>query len=72
MEPFVFGDDEDLEKSASYGPGGLYPVKLGDILGPEATPLRYRIAAKLGRGASSTVWMARDLVEKCVVGNEQK
>ncbi|KAJ7139416.1 kinase-like domain-containing protein [Mycena epipterygia] len=67
MDAFVFGDDEDLEKSASYGPGGLYPVKLGDVFGPEATPLRYRVAAKLGRGASSTVWMARDLVAKNTV-----
>ncbi|KAJ7136980.1 hypothetical protein C8R44DRAFT_869063 [Mycena epipterygia] len=64
---FVFGDpDDDVERSACYGPGGLFPVKLGDMLDPESStiPPRYRIAAKLGRGSSSTVWMVRDSVEK--------
>lgn len=32
-----------------------YPVKLGDVFNG-----RYRIIAKLGYGAYSTVWLARD------------
>ncbi|KAJ6569261.1 kinase-like domain-containing protein, partial [Mycena capillaripes] len=51
---------EDMEEGKYYGPGGLFPVKLGDVLGPEGSP-RYRISAKLGYGSYSTVWLGRDL-----------
>jgi hypothetical protein len=40
----------------SYHPGGLHPVHLGDTLDEG----RYRILRKLGYGAFSTVWLARD------------
>ncbi|KAJ7111689.1 kinase-like domain-containing protein [Mycena epipterygia] len=61
---FVWYDGHDLEPSYCYEPGGLCPIKVGDILGPEGStaPPRYRIAAKLGYGSYSTVWLARDLV----------
>ncbi|KAF8136804.1 kinase-like domain-containing protein, partial [Mycena galopus ATCC 62051] len=38
---------------------GLCPIRLGCSLG---SPPRYRILAKLGYGAFSTVWLARDRV----------
>ncbi|KAJ6599404.1 kinase-like domain-containing protein [Mycena sp. CBHHK59/15] len=66
---FVFCDQDGFEESARYGPGGLCPVKLGDTLGPDcsSTPPRYRVTAKLGYGAYSTVWLARDLVARKTV-----
>ncbi|KAJ7300962.1 hypothetical protein DFH08DRAFT_724816, partial [Mycena albidolilacea] len=42
---------------------GLWPVKLGDSFGPGGTR-RYRIIFKLGYGSFSTVWLARDRVER--------
>ena len=62
--PFVFSVAEDVEDERNYEPGGFFPVKIGDSLGPEG---RYRICAKLGYGSYSTVWLARDLVAKWVV-----
>ncbi|KAJ7109065.1 kinase-like domain-containing protein [Mycena crocata] len=67
MPYFVFGDEEDrFEESSRYGPGGLCPIKLGDILGPDP-PRRYRVTAKLGWGAYATVWLARDRVAEKTV-----
>ncbi|KAJ7503512.1 kinase-like domain-containing protein [Mycena galericulata] len=66
IDPFVFMVVEDMEEGKDYGPGGLFPVKLADILGPEGSP-RYRISAKLGHGSYSTVWLAHDLVVKRTV-----
>lgn len=45
---------EDVEPFERYAPGGYYPVRIGDLFG------RYRIIHKLGYGASSTIWLARD------------
>ncbi|KAJ7259885.1 kinase-like domain-containing protein [Mycena rebaudengoi] len=62
---FAFGLIDGIEDDRDYGPGGFFPVKLGDILSPEGSApgsLRYRISAKLGHGSYSTVWLARDLV----------
>lgn len=39
-----------------YGPGGLYPVHLGD----EYHDGRYLVLCKLGHGRYSTVWLVRD------------
>ncbi|KAJ7452901.1 kinase-like domain-containing protein [Mycena latifolia] len=64
---FVFCDDDDLEEPTRYGPGGLYPVKMGDILGPETSPRQYKVFAKLGWGTYSTVWLARDLIARNTV-----
>ncbi|KAJ7630045.1 hypothetical protein DFH06DRAFT_1337960 [Mycena polygramma] len=56
---YVLANLEELfEHSNCYGPGGFFPVRLGDVLGTD--PPRYRIAAKLGYGSYSTVWLARD------------
>lgn len=46
----------DAERLEQYGPGGLHPVHLGDKLQNG----RYLIIRKLGHGAFSTVWLARD------------
>ncbi|KAJ7814078.1 kinase-like domain-containing protein [Mycena leptocephala] len=66
IDPFVFMVVEDMEEGKNYGPGGLFPVKLGDVLSAPGSP-RYRISAKLGHGSYSTVWLARDLVARCTV-----
>jgi serine/threonine protein kinase len=67
---FAFGLIDGMEDDRDYGPGGFFPVKLGDILSPEgsAAGSRYRISAKLGHGSYSTVWLARDFVAGCVMG----
>ncbi|KAJ7627554.1 kinase-like domain-containing protein [Mycena polygramma] len=68
--PYVFSIAEDTEDDSDYVPGGFFPVKLGDVLGPEGSApdsSRYRISAKLGYGTFSTVWLARDLVAKRTV-----
>ncbi|PGH27962.1 CMGC/SRPK protein kinase [Polytolypa hystricis UAMH7299] len=44
------------EQSPFYDPAHFYPAKLGEVLSG-----RYQIATKLGHGARSTVWLARDL-----------
>jgi serine/threonine-protein kinase SRPK3 len=43
------------EKTPSYHADRFYPIHLGQVLSE-----RYQIATKLGYGASSTVWLARD------------
>jgi serine/threonine-protein kinase SRPK3 len=47
---------EDVEPFERYVAGGYYPVRIGD----EFCSSRYRIVHKLGYGASSTTWLARD------------
>ncbi|KAJ6169706.1 hypothetical protein N7497_002549 [Penicillium chrysogenum] len=44
-----------VETLELYQPGGYHPVMVGDVLHD-----RYHIADKLGFGAYSTVWLARD------------
>lgn len=68
---FYTGDELRCEDLTKYRRHGLYPISLGDILPKPATCVsnfekqpRYRIILKLGFGAFSTVWLARDLVEK--------
>ncbi|PYH33037.1 kinase-like protein [Aspergillus neoniger CBS 115656] len=46
---------EDVEKFERYRPGGYHPTTIGEWLND-----RYRIVHKLGFGAYSTIWMARD------------
>lgn len=50
--------DEKLEEELfpDYIPSRYYPVRIGEVLRN-----RYQIVGKLGFGASSTVWLARDL-----------
>ena len=56
-DEFVTDEMDDGEDVHRYRPGGLHPVHLGDLLDGR----RYRVVHKLGQGASSTVWLARDL-----------
>lgn len=44
------------ERLRHYAPEAFYPVKLGQILHNT-----YEIVTKVGYGAGSTVWLARDL-----------
>lgn len=44
------------EHTPYYKPQHFYPIRLYEILNN-----RYQIAAKIGWGTSSTVWLARDL-----------
>ena len=55
-DEFVSDQMEDGEDVHRYHPGGLHPVHLGDLLDGS----RYKVIHKLGHGASSTVWLARD------------
>lgn len=45
------------EWAESYHPGGYHPVHLGDVFNNG----RYKVMRKLGQGAYSTVWLARDV-----------
>ena len=45
-----------LESPDGYRPGGYHPVHIGEVYRE-----RYRVLHKLGYGAYSTVWLARDL-----------
>lgn len=44
------------ERLPSYNRNHYYPMRMGEVLKD-----RYRVVAKLGYGASSTVWLCRDL-----------
>ncbi|KAJ5736869.1 uncharacterized protein N7483_001994 [Penicillium malachiteum] len=46
------------ERTPNYNPQHFYPVRLYEIFNS-----RYQIAAKIGWGTSSTVWLARDLYQ---------
>ena len=46
---------EDVEELEKYRPGGYHPTSIGDYLHN-----RYRIVHKLGYGAYSTIWLAKD------------
>lgn len=50
--------DEKIEEELfpDYIASRYYPVRIGEVLRD-----RYQIVGKLGFGASSTVWLARDL-----------
>ncbi|KAG9206227.1 hypothetical protein G6514_004950 [Epicoccum nigrum] len=54
--PYIYHLIEDVEPIERYGAGGYYPVRIGDQL----CSSQYRIVHKLGHGASSTIWLARD------------
>ena len=68
-EPAFFcnGNDE-MEDIHQDKPGGYHPVRLGDVLPREpastSTTHRYRILQKLGHGAFSTVWLAKDVTNR--------
>lgn len=50
-------DKVDEECLPDYLASRYYPVRLGEIIRDQ-----YQVVGKLGYGASSTVWLARDLV----------
>ena len=50
-------DKIDEECLPDYLASRYYPVRLGEIIRDQ-----YQVVGKLGYGASSTVWLARDLV----------
>jgi len=56
---FVPSRLEKVENLENYAPSGYHPVHVGQIFDDG----RYRIIHKLGHGASSTVWLVRDLQE---------
>lgn len=57
IAPVIDGSAKiEEEKTPYYDPQSFYPIYLGEILDG-----RYQIAAKLGYGSNSTVWLARDL-----------
>jgi serine/threonine-protein kinase SRPK3 len=53
---WIYEPMEDVEPFERYRAGGYYPVRIGD----QFCSSRYRIVHKLGHGASSTIWLARD------------
>lgn len=53
---------DGVERLELYEPGGYHPVVIEDLL-----QNRYRIVDKLGFGGYSTIWLARDEINKCYV-----
>lgn len=58
-------DGEYCERLVEYGPGGLCPVLVDDILSGqdlvhEGRRCSFKIIGKLGHGAYSTVWLSRN------------
>ena len=49
-----------IENIEDYQPGGYHPISVGDTFDHG----RFRVLHKLGFGGSSTVWMARDMLEE--------
>lgn len=56
---FVPSRLENIENLEDYKLGGFHPVQIGQVFDGG----RYRTIHKLGHGASSTVWLMRDLQE---------
>ncbi|KIY62911.1 kinase-like protein [Cylindrobasidium torrendii FP15055 ss-10] len=56
--------DDDVERIEHYTSGGFHPINIGDIF--FFARQKYRILHKLGRGAFSTVWLARSRSEQFV------
>lgn len=50
---------DGVERLELYEPGGYHPVMIDDLLHN-----RYRIVDKLGFGGYSTIWLARDDIDK--------
>jgi hypothetical protein len=62
LDPSAPIEEETLPR---YNPARFYPIRLGQILNG-----RYQVATKLGYGARSTVWLARDLIQYDVLQRE--
>lgn len=57
----ALGQEENTEKIEEetlelYSPANFYPAYIGEVLAS-----KYKIVGKVGYGASSTIWLARDL-----------
>ncbi|KAI0099620.1 kinase domain protein [Nemania sp. FL0031] len=55
-------DKVEEETLPDYLPARYYPVRIGEVFVD-----RYQVVGKLGYGAYSTVWLARDLSQRCHV-----
>ncbi|KAL3605186.1 hypothetical protein FPOAC2_00128 [Fusarium poae] len=55
-------DKLEEETLPDYLPARYYPVRIGEVFVD-----RYQVVGKLGFGASSTVWLANDLRQRCHV-----
>ena len=53
LDPSLLVEEEN---TPNYHPDRFYPIHLGQVLNE-----RYQVATKIGHGANSTVWLARDL-----------
>uniref|UniRef100_A0A7N6AXH2 non-specific serine/threonine protein kinase n=1 Tax=Anabas testudineus TaxID=64144 RepID=A0A7N6AXH2_ANATE len=51
--------EEQQENPADYGPGGYYPLEIGEIFVD-----RYQVVKKLGWGHFSTVWLCWDMEQR--------
>ena len=49
-------DKVEEEKLPFYNRDEYYPMRIGEVIGEH-----YQVVAKLGYGATSTVWLGRDL-----------
>lgn len=54
--PISLSQKVEEETMPDYVPSRYYPARIGEILKEQ-----YQIVGKLGFGASSTVWLARDM-----------
>ncbi|KAH9984491.1 hypothetical protein BJV77DRAFT_1145910 [Russula vinacea] len=60
---FIPSHLDEIECVEEYRPGGFHPIALGD----QFAHRRYRVIHKLGKGGSSTVWLARDQQKQSLV-----
>lgn len=56
FEKLPLDDKVEEETVPQYRADKFYPVRLGEVFCS-----RYQVAAKLGFGTSSTIWLCRDL-----------
>ncbi|KAK4243798.1 hypothetical protein C7999DRAFT_17892 [Corynascus novoguineensis] len=56
----LMSDPGDIEEGEdAFRPGGFHPVYIGDLF----KNARHKVLNKIGYGAYSTVWLARDLTK---------
>lgn len=60
---FIPSHLDEIECVEEYRPGGFHPIALGD----QFAHRRYRVIHKLGKGGSSTIWLARDQQKQSLV-----
>lgn len=55
------------ERKPDYDPKHFYPVKVGDVFSD-----KYQITGKIAYGASSTVWLSKDIRGRYVVRRQHQ